>query len=257
MKIEILGCSGAPGINLRPTAFLINNELLLDAGTVTEVLTPEQCLGIKNILLTHAHLDHIGGLAYLPDAVYEILESPFQIYGLGETLRAVKKYIFNNVVWPDFAEIPDFSNAKISYNPIKELRELHVDGYTVTPVKVNHTVPTVGYIIDDGESALAFSSDTSSTELIWQKVRDADRLKAVILEASFPNRYRDAAVMSGHLTPALLKEELAKLGRDEEVQVYATHIKPVHREEVIGELSELSSNAVPVKVLKDGMVLNI
>lgn len=255
MKIEILGCSGAPGINHRPTAFLIDGELLVDAGTATEVLTPERCAGIKCIVLTHSHLDHVTNLAYLASVTHDMLNEPIRVYGTAETLDALRSFLLNDVIWPDFERIPTSREAKMTFNPIRPLEPFTLGSYVVTPVPVNHTVPTVGYLIDDGSGVIAFLGDTHSTELFWDKIRDERRLRALFIEASFPNRRAEIARISGHLTPELVERELGKLGRND-IGIYITHIMPGHRDEVIAELEELSAR-VKLNIIEDGMVLDL
>jgi glyoxylase-like metal-dependent hydrolase (beta-lactamase superfamily II) len=69
MKIRVLGAYGAEGLGQRPTSFLVNDRILIDAGTVGGALTmPEQTL-IEHALITHSHLDHVAGLAFLTETL--------------------------------------------------------------------------------------------------------------------------------------------------------------------------------------------
>ncbi len=58
-EAAILGSAGAEFPDFRPPAFLIDDSLLLDAGTIGSVLTEDEQWSIRNIFITHAHLDHI------------------------------------------------------------------------------------------------------------------------------------------------------------------------------------------------------
>lgn len=256
MNIKILGCSGSRTINHRPTAFLINDELLIDAGTITDALSIEQCAGIKHIILSHAHLDHISGLAYLPDIVFDDINESIKIYGTKETIEALRKYIFNNVIWPDFSRLPSLDNPKLEYIELKKFETVAVGDYSITPIPVNHTIPTVGYVIDDGEIALAFTSDTGVTDTFWEKIRHIDRLRALIIEVSFPKDKIKSADESLHLTSETVIAELEKLGR-EDLDIFATHIKPQYRELVIQEIKQYSSTKFPIIILEDGMEFDI
>jgi ribonuclease BN (tRNA processing enzyme) len=60
---------------------------------------------------------------------------------------------------------------------------------TVIPVPVHHTVPTVGFIVHDEAGALVFSGDTGPTEELWEVARGIGNVRAIIVEASFPNRF--------------------------------------------------------------------
>jgi len=251
MKIEILGCSGSRWNRGNTTAFLINGNLLLDAGTATEVLTPERCSHIRDIVLTHPHLDHIYNLVFIAELAHETLDSTYNIYSTEATIDALRNNVFNDVLWLDFTKLSD----NMSFNKINAPGPFEAGEYTITPVPVSHSVPTVGYLVDDGHSVLAFAADTTSTELFWEAVENRGGVKALIVEASFPNRLKPLAATSGHLTPELLETELNKFDRTG-IEVYVTHIKPRHRGEVISELLELSSR-IPLKILQDGMTIEI
>jgi cAMP phosphodiesterase len=255
MKISILGCGGGRGKNSRPTGFLVDGDLLLDAGTATEVLGLRKSAEINHILITHAHLDHVGDLPFIAGAAFDLRKEPVVLCGIEDAIRDISSHIFNWRIWPDVLQIPNAQEAKFSYKVLKPLKSTKVGSYNVLPIPVNHAVPTVGYIIDDGKTAFAFTGDTYITDIFWKKVRDKKKLRAIIIEASFPSYMGEMARISGHLTPHLVAEELKKLNR-RDVEIYISHIKPLYREEVILELENLS-NKLPIKVLKDGMDINL
>ena len=61
MKFRVLGCSGGiGGRNARTTAFLVDDDILIDGGTGVGELEYEELLRINHIFVTHAHLDHIA-----------------------------------------------------------------------------------------------------------------------------------------------------------------------------------------------------
>ena len=251
MEITVLGCSGSRGKGLRTTAFLVDNALLLDAGTITEALSLEQCAQINHILITHAHIDHIGDLPFLVESVLGLRKEPIYVHAIDEVIEDISSHIFNDHVWPDFSEIPSAKEPILSYRRIKPLESITVGSYNVLPIPVNHIVPTVGYLIDDGKTVLAFAADPYFTELFWQKTQTEQRLGALIVEASFPNRLEEVAEVTKHLTPTLMAEELKKLKRSD-VDVYVTHMKPPYRRELIVELKKLSRR-LPIKILEDDM----
>jgi ribonuclease BN (tRNA processing enzyme) len=255
MRISVLGCGGGRGKGSRPTGFLIDERLLLDAGTATEVLGLKECAQINYIIITHAHIDHIGDLPFLAGAAFDLREEPIILCGTKEVIKDVSSHIFNWRIWPDFVRIPNLEEAKFSYRILNSLENADVGLYKVLPIPVNHTVPTVGYLIDDGKTAFAFTGDTYTTDPFWKVVRGQRRLRAIIVEASFPNYMEETAKTTGHLTPNLVAEELKKLNR-RDVDVYVSHIKPLHREEVTMELRDLSKD-LPIKVLEDGMEINL
>ncbi len=255
MKISILGCGGGRGKNSRPTGFLVDENLLVDAGTATEVLGLRKSAEINHILITHAHLDHVGDLPFIAGAAFDLRKEPVVLCGTEDAIRDISSHIFNWRIWPDVLQIPNVQEAKFSYKVLKPLKSTKIGPYNVLPIPVNHAVPTVGYLVDDGETAFAFTGDTYITDVFWKRVRDKKRLRTIIIEASFPSYMEEMARISGHLTPHLVSEELKKLNR-RDVEIYISHIKPLYREEVILELENLS-NRLPVKVLKDGMEISL
>ncbi len=255
MQISILGCAGSRGINSRPTAFLIDKSLLLDCGTATEVLSPKACAGIANVLITHAHIDHICDLPFLIEAVYDLRNDSVYLHSLKEVIKEISSHLFNGTIWPDFSKIPGPKEGKLCYKAITPLKSFKIGKYTVLPIPVNHTVPTVGYLVDDGEAAFAFTGDTYPTNQFWEVIRSHQRLRAVIIETSFPNYLEEMARITKHLTPVLMAEEVEKLGH-RDVKIYVSHIKPFCKKEVIKDLKSLSRK-LPLAILEDGMKLTI
>jgi ribonuclease BN (tRNA processing enzyme) len=124
----------------------------------------------------------------------------------------------------------------------------------VTAVRVNHIVPTAGFIVRQGDSALLYSGDTSETRRIWEVATKEPRLKAAFIETSFPNDFRDLAKVTGHLTPEMFAREFAKLGRPD-LPVYIYHIKPSYRHVIAAELKRL--NLPNLHVLEEDQVVRI
>jgi ribonuclease BN (tRNA processing enzyme) len=99
-----------------------------------------------------------------------------------------------------------------------------VDGVSFTPFPADHVVPTFGFLIEQGESALLWSSDTGPTNRLWELANSARNLKAVCIETSFDNALQRVADLSLHLTPRTLEVELRKLSRP--VPLLLHHMKP-------------------------------
>ena len=88
MRIRILGCSGGIGAGARTSAMLVDDDVLIDAGTGIGDLALAELQPIRHVFLTHAHLDHIAGLPLLVDTVFdEGFETPVTVYARAETLR--------------------------------------------------------------------------------------------------------------------------------------------------------------------------
>ena len=238
MEIRVLGCYGGEAPGHRTTCFLVNSKLAIDAGAVTGALSLKDQAKVDAVILTHSHLDHVRDLAFLADNVFGKRERPVTIHGLPETIRELQNHIFNNSVWPDFSRIPNPEHPILAYREIRENTPFEIDGLTIVAIKVNHTVPAAGFIVANETKSFAFSGDTGPTEAFWLEAAKRADLAAVFLEASFPSRLSELAELTGHLTPALARLELAKLGRPE-VPVYLHHMKPQYLKEIMGEVDSV------------------
>ncbi len=241
MKIRVLGAYGAEGLGQRPTSFLVNDRILIDAGTVGGALTMPEQLHIEHALISHSHLDHVGGLAFLTETLaFSASESrgraPLTVTSLEPVVDALRAGVFNNIAWPDFAQIPP-DKPVMKYRTLVEDAEQRVGDLWVTPVPVNHTVPPAGFIVHDGGTGFMFSGDTGPTDALWKAARGARGLRTAIVECAFPNRMNALAEVSGHMTPERVRRELDKLPGDMPVWIY--HIKPQFYDEIADELSHI------------------
>lgn len=243
MKLRILGCSGGIGGNLRTTSFLLDHDILIDAGTGVGELSLAELSMIDHVFVTHSHLDHITSVPFMVDSVGFMRDRPLTIYALEETLEILKQHIFNWKIWPDFSEIPNAQHPFMRYQPIKLGEVVTLTGRHITAIPANHVVPAVGYHLDSGEASLVFSGDTTSNDALWEVVNQIDNLRYLIMETAFSNDEKQLAVLSKHLCPSLLVEELQKLQGSPEI--YITHLKP-------GEV-ELTMNQIEQSV-KDHVV---
>jgi ribonuclease BN (tRNA processing enzyme) len=246
MKIRVLGAYGAEGLGQRPTSFLVNDRILIDAGTVSGALTMPEQLQIEHALISHSHLDHVGGLAFLTETLaFSAPETrrPLTVTSLEAVVDALRAGVFNNLAWPDFAQIPP-GTPVMKYRTLVEDAEQRVGDLWVTPVAVTHTVPTTGFIIHDGGTGFIFSGDTGPTEALWKAARGTRGLRTAIVECAFPNRLDRLAELSGHMTPAKLRREMEKLPADMPVWIY--HIKPQFYEEIADEVAQIDPARVTI-----------
>ena len=219
------------------TTILINDTVAIDAGSLGFLSPLDVQQRVRHLLLSHSHQDHIGSLPIFLDNVFSPRGEAVNVYASNDTFDAILRHQFNETIWPDLVRL---SQAEA---PFLQMHELHaeqavtLDGLTVTPIELNHVVPTFGFLVDDGASAVAIVSDTAPTEAIWQAADENPRLKAVLVEASFPNHMAWLANKSRHLTPQLLKGELKKLNR--RVPVLALHVKTSFYALVLSELRAL------------------
>jgi ribonuclease BN (tRNA processing enzyme) len=251
MKLRILGCSGGIGGNLRTTSMLIDHDVLIDAGTgVGDLSLTEMCV-IDHVFVTHSHLDHIACLPLLVDSVGFMREKPLTIHATDETLAILKQNIFNWEIWPDFSQIPSLHQPLLRYERIVRGETVNMDGRKITPLPANHVVPAVGFQIESGNTSLVFSGDTTTCDAMWDVINGIQNLEYLIIETAFSNAEKELAVVSKHLCPSLLAEELQKLKLNP--KIYITHLKPGEVELTMQEVSECVKNFVP-KMLQNGQV---
>lgn len=251
MKLRVLGCSGAEFPGHSPSAFVIDDCLLMDAGTVGSVLDEAEQWRIDNILVTHPHLDHIRSIPLLADNfVVSGISKTVDVISTAEVIAAIGNHLMNGVIWPDFTRIPNPESPVLRYREIVPEELFYVGGYAVQACLVNHTVPAVGYRVTKGGTSLLYTGDTGPTERIWELAGD---LAALVVEVSFPSDMEEIALITGHLTPDLLGKELAKLAKLP-TRILITHLKPQYYEKIKAELDNLH---LPVELLQDGDVYDL
>jgi ribonuclease BN (tRNA processing enzyme) len=251
MKLRILGCSGGIGGNFRTTSLLLDHDVLIDAGTgVGDLSLAEMCV-IDHVFVTHSHLDHIACLPLLVDSVGFMRDKPLTIHATEETLTILKEHVFNWEIWPDFSQIPSLHQPILRYESIALGETVDMGGRKITPLPANHVVPAVGFRIDSGKTSLVFSGDTTTCDALWEVVNHIGNLEYLIVETAFSNAEKELAVVSKHLCPSLLAEELGKLKLSP--KIYITHLKPGEVELTMQEISESVQKHVP-KMLQNGQV---
>jgi cAMP phosphodiesterase len=255
MNIKILGCYGSqlPGCNA--TAFLLNEKILLDAGTVTSVLTLEEQININYILVTHPHIDHVRDIMFLADNIcYLKKDNPLVILGTQYIIDALRAYLFNGIIWPDFSVIPSPENPVLKFEVIRPQKKVRIDNLDVTAIRVHHIVETVGYVIESREGTVIFAGDTGPTDEVWRIANKIENLKAIFVETSLPDSMRDIANMTGHLTPSSLEHELKKLD-SRKTDIYLYHMKLQYHQAIQSEIALIKNRNI--HILEDGQVIQI
>jgi len=231
MRLRILGCNGGIGKELRTTSFLVNNSLLLDAGTGVGDLTLDEMLSLRHVLLSHAHLDHVAGLALMFASIYNEMIEPITVYAPKDVIAVLKEHLFNWALWPDFNQLPNQESAVLKFQAIEEDIAVTIAAqFTVTPIALSHSVKSVAYIIQHDDVTLCFCGDTGTTDKIWQVINKLEGVDHLIIEAAFPNEQASLAQQSGHFTPQLLAHDLNKLQHNPSVHIQ--HIKPGYEQRV-------------------------
>ena len=255
MKIKVLGCAGAefPGHN--PPGFLLDDEILFDAGSLTNILDEKAQIKIKNIFVTHAHLDHIRGIPFLADnIIIGHWKRRVTLLSIRSVLRAIKKNLLNHSMWPDFTVIPHHRNAVLKLKHLTPGESIKVNAYSVTPYRVHHSVPATGYLVEDTKGKrLFYTGDTGPSDVTWKKL-GGKKIHCLIIETSFPNKMEKMAMITGHLTARLLKKELSKIQPLPE-RIYITHPKPQYLETIRRELEQL--RILNLRMLTDGETISV
>jgi cAMP phosphodiesterase len=231
--------SGQATLDQRLTCFLIDGSVAIDAGSIALALTDEQRSSVRDIIITHPHMDHIASLPIFIDDLYPSLQQPVRIHATPEVINLLERDVFNWNVYPRFSDLKNDYGPVMEYVPIPESGRFQVGHLKALAIPVNHIVPTIGLILSDGKSTVAFSSDTAETEMFWKAVNNSRQMDALLIEASFPNEMSRLAELSRHLTPESLGKELQKLNHDG-IDILAVHLKPSYRDTIVRQLSELN-----------------
>ncbi len=246
--LRVLGCSGGIGADLRTTSLLLNDHILIDAGTGVGDLSLDELRKIDQVFLTHSHLDHICSLPLMADAVGGSRDKPLKVYGIYETIHALQEHIFNNVIWPDFTKIPDAKNPFISLHLIEVNEPIKLGPITITALPVDHSIAANAYAISSTTGTLVFSGDTGVSDAFWKAVNQQKQLKHLIIETSFLDHEEALAIISGHLSPSLLIAELDKLDPQAchpEAKIWVCHLKPDGGDAIMQEIETLALHSKP------------
>jgi ribonuclease BN (tRNA processing enzyme) len=220
------------------SSYLIDETVAIDAGSLGLYRSPGDQARVRNVFLTHTHIDHLASLPIFLENVFEAGSPGVTIHGTPAVLDGLRRDIFNDRVWPDFVALSTADAQLIQLATLTPGTTVSLDGLRFTPVEVNHVVPTVGFIVEDATSAVVIASDTGPTTAIWERARQTPNLKAVFLEATFPNSMAWLATAAKHHTPATFSQEIRQLQR--QVQIIAVHLKARFYDEVVSELRALN-----------------
>ncbi len=255
MKIRVLGCHGSQLLHHRTTSFLLDQNILVDAGTVTPVLTLPQQMRIDYILVTHAHLDHVRDIMFLADNLYYAgRKKPLVVLSSRGIIDSIHRHLLNNVIWPDFTRIPDRRAPLIRFEALSPGRKKTVGSWQVRALRVHHTVETLGFLMESKGKAVLFLGDTGPTEDVWKAAGAVAGLKAVFVETSLPGAMQPIADKTGHLTPATLAAELRKL-KNRQAKIYLYHMKPQYARAIRREIGALADEKIAI--IEDGQVIRI
>lgn len=235
MKVRVLGCSGGIGGGRHTTSFLVDDDILIDAGSGVTRLELDEMARIDHLFISHAHLDHILALPPLLDSVGVERATPLQVHAIPEVIATLKAHVFNWQIWPDFTHVPTPEKPFMRYVPIEVGEVVRLGGREITAIPANHGRPAVGYRLRGERASLIFSGDTASHDALYEIVNATDDLAQLIVEASFADELRHIADVSGHYCPATLLPDLMRLKAG--VRVWITHLKPGGESVIMAELA--------------------
>lgn len=240
MSLRVLGCSGSIAAGCRTTAFLLDDDILFDAGTGVGDLTLDELARIDHILLSHSHLDHVLGVPLLADSVMRRRAGrpPIQIHALPATLAVLRQHLFNGLLWPDFTRLPRADQ------PVLSLHELHTGQHLslgrarrhIEVLPARHSVPAVGYAVEGPAGGWwVYTGDTGPNPALVAALGQRN-VQHLVIEIAFSEAERSVAADSLHHCPSTLAAELARLPTG--AQIHLTHIKPGEQHAVLDDLRQ-------------------
>jgi cAMP phosphodiesterase len=232
-------------------SIIIDDCVAIDAGSLAFGCTELQRQQVRDIVLTHTHLDHIAGLPLFIDDLFATITSPIRVHATRDVIETLERDVFNWSVYPRFSELMNKSGRVVEYREFKQGSEFTAQHFTIRSVAVNHKVAACGYVVSDGKISIGITGDTAETNDIWTAFNDALNLRAVLVECAFPNELSDLAVVSNHLTPKKLEREIEKLA-NKDCEIYAINLKPMYRETILQQIGQLDGGRL--KVLDVGRV---
>ncbi|HEX6125903.1 MAG TPA: 3',5'-cyclic-nucleotide phosphodiesterase [Pyrinomonadaceae bacterium] len=256
MKLQLLPSTFEPGgaasARQHLTCLVIDDAVTVDAGSLAMAASSVQQRRIRDIVLTHAHLDHIAGLPLFIDDLFSTLTEPITVHATQPVIDTLERDVFNWSVYPRFSELTNGNGPVLKYRVFDSSEKFLVRHLTFHSVEVNHKVPSTGFVISDASCTIGFSGDTAESDAFWALTNSYESLSAILIECAFPDELEDLAQASHHLTPRRLKRELAKSRLGEDCPVYIINIKPMFRDRIMSQLAELGLSNL--KVLEVGKI---
>lgn len=219
--------------------FVVDDCVAIDAGSLAMATTAAQKQQIRDVVLTHAHLDHIAGLPLFVDDLFATLDAPVCVHATNEVIEVIERDVFNWTIYPRFSELENTNKVTVmKYALFEPEKEFSIKHLRFTPFAVNHRVPSVGFVISDEATTIALSSDTAEMDSFWNGVNAVEGLSALLIECAFPDSLEELARASHHLTPTRMRKELEKFNR-KECAIYVVNIKPMYYDEVVEQINRM------------------
>ena len=245
MKVMLVPSSvSEPGVQQFLTSFLINDTLAIDAGAIGFFADPPTQARCRHLLLSHYHIDHIASLPILLDNIALLGDAPLTLHCSRHVYDCLRRDMFNFRFWPDFFALSTEAATFVRFEPLEAGQTVVLEGLRITAVSVNHVVPTLGFLIESDTASIVIASDTGPTEEIWTKTNQLPNLRAVFLEACFPNELASLAEVSKHLTTEGFAREVQKVNPGP--RLFAVHLKARYHAQIRAELESLKLPNVEV-----------
>jgi cAMP phosphodiesterase len=255
MQIKVLGCYGTEFLHFKSCGFLIDNSVMLDAGAIVSTLKLEEQQGIREILITHSHLDHIKDIFFLANNLFEAAGQGLRIHSTGEIVQSLQEHFINGVICPDFTAIPRQNGYLLEFVSMERGVFYPLSyGISMRAERVDHNIEAIGYIVQCDHGHIVYTGDTGPTDHIWKACNAVGNLLAVFIECSFPNELQELATICGHLTPQTMARELEKL-EDKECSVFVFHMKPQYLETIEKEIKALGNERISILTQGDELEL--
>lgn len=242
MRVELLPSSLAAGSARQApqflSSYLVGDAVAIDAGSIGLLADLGRQRRVRHVFLTHCHLDHVASLPLLVENVHEPGGEGLEVLAHQTVLDGVRRDLFNDHLWPDFFRLSTPQTTFVRATPLEPMQTVERCGLEVTPVPVTHSTHTMGMVVDDGRSCVAFAADTGPTDLLWRHLAGRPNLRAVFLECSFPESLADLAAQVGHLCPSTFAAERARLPAG--VRTIVVHRKAAHAGRIEAELAALA-----------------
>ena len=238
MKLRVLGAHNVESRHTRMESHLIDGVLALDAGSLTRSLTHDELRGIRAIILSHRHFDHVKDLLPLGIAIRNE-GITIDVYAIQDTVDAVTDTLMNGRLFPDFLSSPSVEAPTFRMHAVEFYEQFEVLGYDAMAVPVPHSVPAAGFQIGDGNVRLFYTGDTGrGLDAAWEHVAP----DVLLTEVTFGNENEAGARAAGHLTPNLLMKELDDFSEihGRTPQVVVSHINPAWEDAVRTELADIT-----------------
>lgn len=204
MILKCFGTAGYHPSDSRHTScyYIPELSLMLDAGTGLYRLTRELRENPResiDIVLSHAHLDHVMGLTFLLDTMAVTTLKHVRVIGQAEKLEAVRKHLYDHLIFPvepqmEFIELDlQFDSSGLSTATIQNGKTT----YQLNSMLLDHPGGSLGFVIQADGKKFAYITDTTGT-IESPYVRHLTDLDLLVHECNFEDGFKDLAIKTGH-----------------------------------------------------------